>query len=109
MGHSRQASKTTFPHVSLFTKGDDSAKTVPVWCFSDGHVFGLFVPLPRGVLLGFTQESNISLEAAWPNVVSQFCVRRVSITVPEHLDSSTKFHNADVTSRALYSHFVSWF
>ena len=25
MGHSRQASATTFPHVSLFTKGDDSA------------------------------------------------------------------------------------
>ena len=32
MGHSRQASATTFPHVSLFTKGDDSAKTVPVRC-----------------------------------------------------------------------------
>ena len=34
VGHSRQASLTTFPHVSLFTKGDDSAKTVPVQsCF----------------------------------------------------------------------------
>ena len=32
MGHSRQASATTFPHVSLFTKGDDSAKTLPERC-----------------------------------------------------------------------------
>ena len=31
---------------------------------SDGHVFGLFVPLPPAVLIGFTQEANISLEAA---------------------------------------------
>ena len=29
---SRQSSATTFPHDSLFTKGDDSAKTVPVRC-----------------------------------------------------------------------------
>ena len=34
MWHSRQISTTTFPHVSLFTKCDDSAKTVPVrYCF----------------------------------------------------------------------------
>ena len=32
MGYSRQDSVTTFPHVSLFTKGDDSAKTFPVRC-----------------------------------------------------------------------------
>ena len=31
---------------------------------SDGHVFGLFVPLPPTVLIGFSQEVNISLEAA---------------------------------------------
>ena len=31
---------------------------------SDGHVFGLFVPLPPAVLIGCTQEANISLEAA---------------------------------------------
>ena len=30
---------------------------------SDGHVFGLFPPLPPAVLIGFTQEANISLEA----------------------------------------------
>ena len=34
MWHSRQASATVFPHVSLFTKHDDSAKTVPVRCCS---------------------------------------------------------------------------
>ena len=31
---------------------------------SDGRVLGLFVPLPPVVLIGFTQEANISLEAA---------------------------------------------
>ena len=32
LGHSRQASMTTFPHLSLFRKGDDSANTFPVRC-----------------------------------------------------------------------------
>ena len=63
--HSRQASANTFPPVSLFTKDDDSAKTVPVECLLDGHVFGLFVPLPPPFLIGFTQEANISLEAGF--------------------------------------------
>ena len=65
MGHSRQASATTFPHVSPFTKGDDSAKTVPVRCFSDGRVLGLFIPLPPAVLTGIPQEANILLEAGF--------------------------------------------
>ena len=54
-----------FPPVSLFTKDDDSAKTVPVQSFLDGHVFALFVPLPPPFLIGFTQEANISLEAGF--------------------------------------------
>ena len=29
---------------------------------SDGHVFGLFIPLPPAVLIRYTQEANISLE-----------------------------------------------
>ena len=69
MGHSRQASATTFPHVSLFTKGDDSAKTVPVRCVSDGRVLGLFVPLPPAVLTGYRQRANISLEASFGRIV----------------------------------------
>ena len=63
--HSRQASVNSFPPVSLFTKGDDSAKTVPVEGVFDGHVFGLFVALPPPFLIGFTQEANISLEAGF--------------------------------------------
>ena len=55
----------TFPPVSLFTMDEDSAKTVPVEYFFDGHVFGLFVPLPAPFLIGFTQEANISLEAGF--------------------------------------------
>ena len=69
MGHSRQDSVTTFPHVSLFTKGDDSAKTVPVRCFSDGRVLGLFVPLPPAVLTGFPQGTIISFEAGFGRIV----------------------------------------
>ena len=37
---------------------------------SDGHVFGLFVPLPPAVCIGFTQEANISLEAAVGQILS---------------------------------------
>ena len=36
---------------------------------SDGHDFGVFVPLPPADLIGFTQEAKISLEAA----VGQLC------------------------------------
>ena len=67
LGHSRQASATTFPHVSLFSKGDDSAKTVPVECLLDGHVFGLFVPLPPAVLTGFPQGTSFR----WKRVLAE--------------------------------------
>ena len=69
MGNSRQAFATTFPHVSLFIKGDDSAKTFPVWCCSHGRVLGLFVPLPPEVLTGFPQGANISLEAGFGRII----------------------------------------
>ena len=36
----------TLSLLSLFTKDDDSAKTVPVECFLDGHVVDLFLILP---------------------------------------------------------------
>ena len=65
MGHSRQASATTFLHVFQFTKGDDSAKTVLYGVVSDGRVLGLFVPLPPAVLTGFPQGASISLEAGF--------------------------------------------
>ena len=45
----------------------------------------------------------------WPNCLSQkCCVRRLSLTVPKHLDSCSTFHKAVVTSRCFPSHFVSW-
>ena len=70
MGHSRQDSAKTFPHVSLFTKGDDSAKTVPVrCCFSVGRVLGLFFPLPPAVLTGFPQGASISLEEVFGRIL----------------------------------------
>ena len=61
MFHTCQDSSTTFPQVSLFTKGDDSAKTTLSGVVSDGRVLRFFAPLPTAVLTGFPQEANISL------------------------------------------------
>ena len=36
---------------------------------SDGHIFGLFVPLPPTVMIGFTQEVNISLEVGFGQIL----------------------------------------
>ena len=41
---------------------------------SDGRVWGLFVPLPPGVLTGFIQEANISLEAGLGRIVFHIAV-----------------------------------
>ena len=69
MGHTLQANATTFPHVSLFTKGDDSAIRSLYGVVSDGRVLGLFVPLPPAVLTGFPQGASISLEAGFGQIV----------------------------------------
>ena len=69
MWHSHQDSTTTFPHVSVFTKGDESAKSVPYAVVSFGRALGLFVPLPPAVLTGFSQEANISLEEGVGRIV----------------------------------------
>ena len=68
MGHSRQASATNFPSVSLFTKGDDSAGRSLYGVVSDGLVLCLFVPLPPAVFTGFPQGTNISLEAGFGRI-----------------------------------------
>ena len=95
--------------VSLFTKGDDSGKTVPVRCCLCRTCFGTFRSLAA---------SNFDMISPgikhfvgswfWPNCLSQCCVRRVSLTVPKPLDSCSTFHKAVMTSRAFPSHFVSW-
>ena len=36
---------------------------------SEAHIFGLFVPLPPAVMIGFTQEANILLEVAVVQIV----------------------------------------
>ena len=65
VGHSRQASATTFPHVSLFMKGYDRAKMALYGVDSERRVLGLFVPLPPAVFTGFPQGASISLEAGF--------------------------------------------
>ena len=70
MWHSRQASASTFPHVSLFTNMMIVRRRSLYGVFSDGHAFGLLAPLPPPVSIGFTQEANISLEAGFGQILS---------------------------------------
>ena len=63
MGHSRQASATTFPHFSLFQRVIIVLRWSLYGVVSDGRVLGLFVPFPPAVLTGFPQGANISSEA----------------------------------------------
>ena len=69
MGHSRQASATTFPHVSLFTTVMIVLRRSLYGVVSDGRVLGRFVPLPAAVLTGFPQGANISLQAGFGRIV----------------------------------------
>ena len=76
---------------------------------SDEHVFGLFIAFAPAVMIGFTHEANIALEAGLAKFVSQCSVDRVSLTGTMHFDFFSTFYKADVTSSALSSHFVSCF
>ena len=101
MWHSLQASATTFPHVSLFTKGEDSAKTVPVRCCFSRTCFGPFRSITASSFDSITPGNKHFVgRGFWPNCVSHSCLRRVSLTVPKPLDSCSTFHKAVVSSRA---------
>ena len=63
MWHSRQASVNTFPHDSLFTKDMIVLRRPLHSVVSDRNGLGIVVPLPPAVLIGFTHEANIALEA----------------------------------------------
>ena len=69
MGHSRQASSTTFPHVSYSRRVMIVLRRSLYGVFSDGRVLGLFVPLPPAVLTGFPQGANISLDGGFGRIV----------------------------------------
>ena len=77
MGHARQASATIFPYVSLFTKGDDSAKTVPIGVVSDGRVLGLRSIAASSFDRISPWSKHFVGSGFWPNCLSQCCVRRV--------------------------------
>ena len=76
---------------------------------SDRNSLGIFVPLPPAVLMGFTNEANIVLEAG----LAKFCFSVLCWSCFTHGNKApwflSTFYKADVTSRALSSHFVSWF
>ena len=69
MWHSRQGSGNTFLHISLFTMDDYSDKMGLYGVVSDGHIFGLFIPLPPAVLIGYKQGANISLVAGFGQIL----------------------------------------
>ena len=69
MGHSRQASATTFPHVPHSQRVMIVLRRSMYGVVSDGRVLGLSVPLPPAVLTGFPQGANISLEAGFGRIV----------------------------------------
>ena len=69
MGHSRQASATTFPHVSYSRRVMIVLRRSLYGVVSVGRVLGLFVQLPPAVLTGFPQGANISLEAGFGGIV----------------------------------------
>ena len=67
--HSRQASATTFPHVSHSWRVMIVLRLSLYGVVSDGRLLGLFVPLPPAVLTGFPQGASISLEAGFGRIV----------------------------------------
>ena len=75
----------------------------------DRNVLGIFVPLPSAILMGFTLEANIALEAG----LAKFTFSVLCWSCFTHGGKApwffSTFYKADVTSRALSSHFVSWF
>ena len=62
---SRQASMTTFPHVSLSRRVMIVLRRSVYGVVSDGRVLVLLVPLPPADLTGFPQGASISLEAGF--------------------------------------------
>ena len=76
---------------------------------SDRNGLGIFVSLPPAVLMGFAHEANIALEAC----LDKFCFLVLCWYCFTHGSKApwlcSTFYKANVTSRALSSHFVSWF
>ena len=68
LGHSRQASTTTFPHVSLSRRVMIVLRRSLYGVVSDGRVLGLFVPLSPAVLR-ISPGSKHSLEAGFGRIV----------------------------------------
>ena len=69
MWHAHQASMNTCPQVSLLIKDEDSAKMAPYGVLSDGHVYGLFVPLPQPVLINIRRKQTFHKK----RVLAKFC------------------------------------
>ena len=65
---SRQVSTTNVPHVSLFTKVDDSAETAPYSVVSYGHVFAFSFHCHHQ-FERISPEANISLEGGFCKIL----------------------------------------
>ena len=58
-----------FPPCFPFTKGDDSDNMVPDGVGSDGHVLGVFVPLPPAVVTGLRRKQSFR----WTLLLAELC------------------------------------
>ena len=100
------------PHslVSLFQKDDDRTEMDPVQCCFLQICFWPFRSIATTTFDRISPGSKHFVGSGfWPNCLSQCCDRRVSLTVPKHLDSCSTFPKAVVTSGAFPSHSLSWF
>ena len=69
MWHSRQASETTSLRFPYSGRMMIVLRRSLYGAVSEGPVFGLFVPLTPAVMIGFTQEANIPLEAGFGQIL----------------------------------------
>ena len=67
--HSGKASATAFLMFPYARRTMLVLRLSQYGVVSDGCVFGLFVPLPWPVLIGFTQEAKISLEVCFGQIL----------------------------------------
>ena len=65
MGHSRQASRPLSLMFPYSGRVMIVLRRTLYGVVSDGHVFGLFVPLPPAVMIGFLQEANFVGSVCW--------------------------------------------
>ena len=109
MWHTRQASMNTsrmFPYSRRMM--------IVLWrplhsVFSDKMIEAFSFQCHQQFWKDLPMKQTLHWRLIWPNFVSQCCVHRVSLKETKQLDFCFTVYKATMISRALSSHFVSWF